>query len=117
MQENSLKIFFPGKLVFGNGTLNQLAADVLQLNPSRVFIATILPLKEALADFVATLEHEKISVLSDTSILQEPSFSDFEKLMTVVTPFNPDVVIGIGGGSVLDIAKLVAAQLENEQPL
>ncbi|MFI5131608.1 MAG: iron-containing alcohol dehydrogenase [Chitinophagales bacterium] len=112
-----MKIFFPGKLVFGNGTLSQLAADVLQLKPSRVFIATILPLKEALADFVATLEHDKILVLLDTSILQEPSFSDFEKLMTVVTPFNPDVVIGIGGGSVLDIAKLVAAQLENEQPL
>ena len=30
--------------------------------------------------------------------------------MQLVTPFNPDVVIGIGGGSVLDIAKLVAAQ-------
>ena len=47
----------------------------------------------------------------------EPSFADFEKLMQTVTPFNPDVVIGIGGGSVLDIAKLVAAQLENEQQL
>ena len=58
MQENPLKIFFPGKLVFGNGTLNQLADDVLQLKPSRVFIATIVPLKEAIADFVATLEHE-----------------------------------------------------------
>ena len=37
--------------------------------------------------------------------------------MEKVTPFDPDVVIGIGGGSVLDIAKLVAAQLENEQTL
>jgi alcohol dehydrogenase class IV len=40
-----------------------------------------------------------------------------KKLMKKVTPFNPDVVIGIGGGSVLDIAKLVAAQLDNEQQL
>ena len=37
--------------------------------------------------------------------------------MKKITPFNPDVVIGIGGGSVLDIAKLVAAQLDNEQAL
>jgi alcohol dehydrogenase len=37
--------------------------------------------------------------------------------MQTVTPFDPDVVIGIGGGSVLDIAKLVAAQLGNEQQL
>jgi alcohol dehydrogenase class IV len=37
--------------------------------------------------------------------------------MQAVAPFNPDIVIGIGGGSVLDIAKLVAAQLDNEQQL
>jgi alcohol dehydrogenase class IV len=37
--------------------------------------------------------------------------------MQTVVSFNPDAVIGIGGGSVLDIAKLVAAQLENGQAL
>jgi len=117
MQENILKIFFPGKLVFGSGTLKHLAEDVLEFKPSKVFIATIAPLEEAIADFIIKLEQNQVTVLSDSSIVQEPSFSDFEKIMRVVTPFNPDVVIGIGGGSVLDIAKLVAAQLENEQLL
>ena len=117
MLADPLKIFFPGKLVFGNGTLAQLPEDILQLKPSRVFIATIEPLRAAISEFVNTLEKSKIEVLQDTSIVAEPSFSDFEKLMKKVTPFNPDVVIGIGGGSVLDIAKLVAAQLDNEQEL
>lgn len=117
MLDNSLKIFFPGKLVFGNGTLLQLVDDVLALNPGRVFIATIEPLKGPLADFISALEKNGIEVLTDTSIVAEPSFADFEKLMQAVTPFNPDVVIGIGGGSVLDIAKLVAAQLDNDQQL
>jgi len=118
MLDNSFKIFFPGKLVFGNGTLLQLVDDVLALNPGRVFIATIEPLKGPLADFISALEKKNgIEVLTDTSIVAEPSFADFEKLMQAVTPFNPDVVIGIGGGSVLDIAKLVAAQLDNEQQL
>lgn len=112
-----LSIFFPGKLVFGNGTLPQLTDDVIALKPSKVFIATIEPLKNSLADFIAALEKNNIRVLTDTSIVAEPSFSDFKKLMQTVEPFNPDVVIGIGGGSVLDIAKLVAAQLENEQQL
>ncbi len=117
MLADPLKIFFPGKLVFGNGTLAQLPEEVLQLKPSRVFIATIQPLRSAISEFVNTLEKNKIEVLQDTSIIAEPSFSDFEKLMKTVTPFNPDVVIGIGGGSILDIAKLVAAQLDNEQQL
>jgi alcohol dehydrogenase class IV len=37
--------------------------------------------------------------------------------MKKATLSNPDVIIGIGGGSVLDIAKLVAAQIENTQTL
>jgi alcohol dehydrogenase class IV len=117
MLDNPLKIIFPGKLVFGNGTLSQLADEVLQLKLNKVFIATIDPLKEAIADFVSALKNNNVEILIDTSIVQEPSFADFEKLMQTVTPFNPDVVIGIGGGSVLDITKLVAAQLDNEQEL
>jgi alcohol dehydrogenase class IV len=117
MLDNSLKIFFPGKLVFGNGTLSQLADDVIELKPSRVFIATIDPLKNASASFIEAIQKNNIEILTDTSIVAEPSFADFEKLMQTVAPFNPDIVIGIGGGSVLDIAKLVAAQLENEQQL
>jgi len=117
MTADPLKIFFPGKLVFGNGTLAQLPVDVLQLKPLKVFIATIEPLKPVILDFVEKLEKNKIEVLQDTSIVAEPSFNDFEKLMKKVTPFNPDIVIGIGGGSVLDITKLVAAQLDNQQQL
>lgn len=117
MLDNPLKIFFPGKLVFGNGTLPQLVDDVIALNPSKVFIATIEPLKNSLVDFIAALQNNSIEILTDTSIIAEPTFNDFEKLMQTVAPFNPDVVIGIGGGSVLDIAKLVAAQLDNEQEL
>ncbi|HMU09301.1 MAG TPA: iron-containing alcohol dehydrogenase [Ferruginibacter sp.] len=112
-----LQIIFPGKLVFGNGTLSQLAGEVLQLNPARVFIITIVPLQENLKEFITSLKNNNVEILTDTSIVQEPSFDDLKKLMHTVAPFNPDVVIGIGGGSVLDIAKLVAAQLDNEQQL
>lgn len=117
MSQLPLRIFFPGKLVTGNGTFDQLIDDVLALQPTKVFIATITPLQQIIDAFTAKLTAQNIKVVTDTSIIAEPSFSDFETLMEKVTPFNPDVVIGIGGGSVLDIAKLVAAQLENEQQL
>ncbi|MBS1654442.1 MAG: iron-containing alcohol dehydrogenase [Bacteroidetes bacterium] len=111
------KIFFPGKLVFGNGTLMQLTDDILAIHPQRVFIATIEPLIKTIGEFITKLTSNNIEVQLDTSIVAEPSFRDFEKLMKTVAPFNPDIVIGIGGGSVLDIAKLVAAHLDNEQQL
>lgn len=112
-----LNIYFPGKLVFANGCLDNLPNEIIALKPSAVFIATIEPLLSKLQSLSEQLKANGITVSTDTSIVQEPSFSDFEKLMEKVTPLNPDVVIGIGGGSVLDIAKLVAAQLDNEQQL
>lgn len=113
----SLQIMFPGKLVFGNGCLTQLSSEIRGLSFSKVLIITIDPLLNSLTVLVDELRSINIDVLIDTSIVQEPTFSDLEKLVSKVASFNAEIVIGIGGGSVLDIAKLVAAQLGNEQLL
>jgi len=112
-----LSIHFPGKLVFGKGTLGNLPAEILQMGLKKVFILTIEPLISNLQDLLSTLENAGMAVAVDTSIVQEPTFADFQNLMQKASPYNPDVVVGIGGGSVLDVAKLVAAQLENSQSL
>lgn len=112
-----LTIYFPGKLVFGKGILEKLPDEIIESSCKKVLIVTIEPLLSKLKGLIEKLENTGIDVSTDTSIVQEPSFEDFENLMQKITPVNPDVVIGIGGGSVLDIAKLVAAQLDNEQTL
>jgi len=103
--------------VFGNYSLRQLADDLVLSHTSKVLVVTIEPLKNTIDEFIETLVSNKIEVLIDTSIVQEPGFSDFKILMKKVASFNPDTIIGIGGGSVLDIAKLLAALLDNEQQL
>ncbi|MFD2967505.1 iron-containing alcohol dehydrogenase [Sphingobacterium bambusae] len=112
-----LKINFPGKLVFGNGVLAQLAEDVVAQGSKTVIIMTIKPLLESLADFFAHLEGKGVELLVDTTIEQEPSFADFKNILEQYRPVQADTVIGIGGGSVLDVAKLVAAQLSGSQSL
>jgi alcohol dehydrogenase class IV len=108
---------FPGKLVFGNGCLHQLPDEIAAFAPARVFIVTITPLLPALHGLIHSLEKKGIHVVIHTGIVREPSFLDFHRIMAEAMPFDPDLVIGVGGGSVLDIAKLVAAQLGNEQQL
>lgn len=117
MQHLPLTIYFPRKLVIGNGTISQLVDELKQLNPSRVFIVTIEPLEKIVADLIQQLKQHNIETATDTTVKQEPSFSDFTQLMQKAAACDPDVVIGIGGGSVLDVAKLVAAQLGNAQQL
>ncbi|PRD54159.1 iron-containing alcohol dehydrogenase [Sphingobacterium gobiense] len=111
------RVSFPGSLVFGNGVLKQLAEDVVAQGYKAVIIMTIKPLLGQLADFVAILERNKIDVSIDTSIEQEPAFSDVKKVLQQLSAVPADAVIGIGGGSVLDVAKLVAAQLGSTQSL
>jgi alcohol dehydrogenase class IV len=107
-----MTIYFPGKLVFGNGVLAGLKEELLRLAPRRVFVVTIEPLVEKLKGIWGEVEARVY-----TGIVAEPGYEDLFQVMREAEPFDPDVVIGIGGGSVLDVAKMVAAQLGNEQAL
>ena len=114
---STISISFPGKLVFGKGVLDKLADELLPFGFSKALIITIEPLLPRLQPFISQLKGMNIAVQVDTSVIQEPSFGDFQRLMQQVGPFDPDLVLGIGGGSVLDVAKLVAAQSGNDQTL
>jgi alcohol dehydrogenase class IV len=113
----NLTIHFPRKLTFGNGCLSVLGNDLLGLGCTKVLIVTIKPLLNQLESLIANLQSGGIEVHTNTDIEQEPGYNDFEKLMATAKTINPDAVIGIGGGSVLDVSKLIAAQLNNPQPL
>jgi alcohol dehydrogenase len=115
MINNILSITFPGKLVFGNGCINQLAAEIINLNPAKVFILSSTTALQNIKQFIAELKG--IELLIDHSIKHEPTDADFNRILEKAKPFNPEIIIGVGGGSVLDIAKLIAAQLNNNQQL
>jgi len=106
---------FPARLVFGNHTLTQMVDELISLKSSRVAIVTIPALQASITPLLQQLAEKGIDVLLDERIATEPYFADLHQLLDYFTPFRPDTVLGIGGGSVLDIAKLLAALLDNEQ--
>lgn len=112
-----INIYFPRKLVIGNGSMEKLPPEIAALHAKKVLIITITPLLKLVSALVEKLKQQGIETKIYTDIVQEPSFADVEKLMKQIAPFNPDLVTGIGGGSVLDVAKLVAALLGSEQTL
>jgi alcohol dehydrogenase class IV len=110
-----LQVNFPARLVFGNHTLTQMVDELISLKSSRVAIVTIPALQASITPLLQQLAENGIDVLLDERIATEPYFADLHRLLDYFTPFRPDTVLGIGGGSVLDIAKLLAALLDNDQ--
>jgi alcohol dehydrogenase class IV len=112
-----LKINFPRQLVFGNGVLDQLVQDLKTLRCKEVVILSIVPLRDAIKPLINSLENDCVKYHIEEGIVQEPSFEDLERVIFSIPLKSVDTVIGIGGGSVLDVAKLIAALLDSEQTL
>ena len=115
---NSIILQQPGKIVFGENSLLQIVNDNIVLNSERILFLVATPLLSATESV-----WEKISALGKKVVVVEynfpgePTFVQFETLLNKSNYFRPDCVIGVGGGSVLDCAKLLSALTENSQKL
>ncbi|MFC5682479.1 iron-containing alcohol dehydrogenase [Flavobacterium sp. MAHUQ-51] len=110
-------ILNPNRVVFGEGSMQRFVDDFLEKGFKRLFLLSIAELSTALVPFLEKLKSQGVEIEVDESIVGEPTFEDFNKVLLKAKAFEADSVVGIGGGSVLDVAKLVAAQLKNSQTL
>jgi alcohol dehydrogenase class IV len=107
----------PAKLVFGPEAFATLKQDVIESGFRRLFIVAIEPQREQMQQMQLEFDAAGISCEVDYSIVNEPTFAEFETLLQRVRSFDTDFVLGIGGGSVMDVAKLLAAQIKNTQSI
>ncbi|MDP4186450.1 MAG: iron-containing alcohol dehydrogenase [Bacteroidota bacterium] len=112
---NRIKLNNPSSLVFGAGCINQIAEDYKITECKRFFIITIPPVLEQISSLLNDLSSKGIAIKTITTIKGEPSFSDFEQILSAARDFQADSVAGIGGGSVMDVSKLVAALFDGKQ--
>lgn len=113
---NPVVLQHPKRTVFGAGCLKDLAADALLTVSEKILFLVATPLLKATEEMVLTLRSAGKQVdLLGYDFPGEPTFRIFDELLTESKLFEPDCVIGIGGGSVLDCAKLLAALTKSEQ--
>lgn len=102
-----------GQLVFGPGAASQLGELVGRLGVRRVLIVTDRSLAAAgLVEQVSgPLAREQIAVELFDGGQPEPSLDLAVQCIAQARPFSPEAVLGLGGGSNMDLAKITAAVL------
>lgn len=101
-----------GQIIFGSGAVGQLPDVVRRLGLKRVLIVTDARLVEAgLCDQITTLLKDRATLKVFAGGEPEPSLRVAEKCIGEAREFRPDGLIGLGGGSNMDLAKMTATVL------
>ena len=120
MSEGDLVLWsFPTRIVAGEGAAKQCAREALQLGAKRVLLVSdrgveaaglLDPIREALDE--GGLPHA-----SALDISSNPLEAEVLDAASIYVDFGADLVLGVGGGSVLDVAKLVRLAATHPEPL
>lgn len=104
----SEKVTFVPKSYTGWGSLSNLQDEVANYNPTKILVVTDPLLKDiGLTNKVTDpLTEVGYSIEVYTDVVPEPPLAIGEKLVSYTREFQFDMVIGVGGGSALDLSKL-----------
>ncbi|WP_394172114.1 iron-containing alcohol dehydrogenase [Guptibacillus hwajinpoensis] len=110
------KIVFTPLSYTGWGSLEQLLPEVEKYSPQRILVVTDPALEKiGLVDRVREpLEQAGYTVDVYTDTVPEPPLAVGEKLVTYTRDNAFNLIIGLGGGSALDLAKLTAVLSSHE---
>ncbi|PTY07485.1 alcohol dehydrogenase [Opitutaceae bacterium EW11] len=107
----------PPRIVFGNGAARTCGADVVARGLKRVAVLATARASQHLAGLREEFAHAKTEIIPITNLPPEPTVADFERIRSEVGAVKLDGVIGCGGGSVLDVAKLLAVLAGRKDPV
>ena len=107
----------PNNIVWGAGCIDKLVDELEEKQLKRLYIVTIPVIKGKIATLLDDIRLEGVDIFINEEIIAEPTFNDADKLIKEAEQYKADAVVGIGGGSVLDTAKIVAALRSSSQNL
>jgi alcohol dehydrogenase class IV len=99
----------PEKILFGNGAVATFVAEIKSRGLKNLFVITSANLAAISGRLCADLGAVGAAVRVYDQINSEPSVAMFADCLQVARQQPVDGVIGFGGGSPMDVAKLVAA--------
>ncbi len=110
--------YVPTKIHFGTNSLNELENIVKGYKPKKTLLISGRNFFRE-----SGLQKKVLTLLQDYNIVQYnevnsvPKTEDIDNALNYAREENPDLIIGIGGGSVLDTAKIISMTSKNSDKI
>lgn len=106
----AITLLQPSRIEIGAGAISRLGTWAADFR--RIFVVAMAP-TVGYVDRIGL----KGEVVTFVDIPPEPDLPAVEAVLASARDFRPDLVIGLGGGSVMDVAKLVAVLWDGDQSI
>ncbi|HEY3761655.1 MAG TPA: iron-containing alcohol dehydrogenase [Verrucomicrobiae bacterium] len=106
---NPITLQQPARVIFGNGCAKDCVEILAERGAKRTLLVTSKSVRPQIEFLVEALRAAKIEVAECRPIPPEPTLNFFETILHTTRAEKIDSVLGIGGGSAMDVAKLTAA--------
>jgi alcohol dehydrogenase class IV len=108
----------PNRIVFGFNAAQNLPEEAMRFGEGPYMLVSDEIMKEigVVDQIKAYLENVGLKVECFTSVEPEPHIETIENLCNLCIDMSSKVIIGIGGGSVMDVSKLVAEAVGSRRP-
>jgi len=110
---------FPTRVIVGTGAAAQCGNEARQLGATRVLLVSDRGVEKAglLGSIRSSLDTAGLAHESALDISSNPLESEVLGAARAYESFGADLVLGVGGGSVLDVAKLIRLAVTHPPPL
>ena len=107
------------RIVFGPGSVEALGEEIRRLGGGRVLVVTDPGLKKAgvVDQVTSVLEKAKLEFSVFADVEPDPKIEVALACTAAAKSIGPDTIVGLGGGSSLDIAKVTSVMITNDGPI
>jgi alcohol dehydrogenase len=112
---NLVTLLQPPRVALGNGCAPQCAEYLAQRGVRRVLLVSSTPVLPTLGPVRDAMQKADLTVATAAPVDCEPTCAMFEQMLEAARRENIEGVLGIGGGSAIDVSKLLAALTRGTQ--
>jgi len=111
-----IEFYAPGKIIFGPASLNQIGIEAKKLGNKALMVLGRSAMRKsgALDRLTHLLKENHIEYTIYENIPSDPTVETVDKGTSLTRRENCNLVIALGGGSVLDTGKAISAMIINE---